>query len=57
MGVTGVLVALGEGSVAGKEKCRAAKGRRRLGNWDDGYQDCGALRRPAREWIPSPLKY
>lgn len=31
------LVALGEGRVAGEEKCRAAKGRGRLGSWDDSY--------------------
>lgn len=44
---SGSLVALatpGEGRVAGEEKSRAAKGRRRLGSWGDGSQECGVLR-------------
>lgn len=34
---------MGEGRVAGEEKCRAAKGQRRLGSRDDGSQKCGVL--------------
>lgn len=52
------LVALGEGRVAGEEQCRAAKGRRRLGNGDDGYQDCGVPRETSKGVDPpAPLKY
>lgn len=51
-GSLGPLVTLGEGSVAGEEKWRAAKGRRRWGNWDDGYQGCGVPRETSKGMDP-----
>lgn len=48
------LVALGEGRVTGEEKCRAAKGRRRWGSWDDSYQVWGVQRTVSKEVAPQP---
>lgn len=48
------LVTLGEGSMAGEEKCRAAKGRRRLGNGDDSYQGFGVPRETSKGMDPQP---